>query len=156
MELKFEIKMKIQKPIAEVFDAVYDPDKLSKYFATGGASGPLDAGETVTWSWHDYPGSFPVHVKESVPNELIAFEWEANSGGYDTRTEIRFESLGSGETLIKLTESGWKDNEQGLKDSYGNCFGWTQVICSLKAWIEHGINLRKGAFEGLLEAEAKA
>jgi uncharacterized protein YndB with AHSA1/START domain len=36
MELKFQVYAKIAKPVAEVFDAVYDPRKLSAYFTTGG------------------------------------------------------------------------------------------------------------------------
>lgn len=155
MELKFTVQTKVQKPVADVFDAVYNPEKLSGYFTTGGSSGSLDAGKTVMWSWHDYPGTYPVHVKESVKNERIVFEWENTSGGYDTRTEITFESLNDTETLVKITESGWREDEQGLKDSYGNCFGWTEMICCLKAYMEYGINLRKGAFEGLSEKEAE-
>jgi len=47
MELKFTVMTKIQKPIAEVFDAVYNPEKLSGYFTNGGASAPLDEETTV-------------------------------------------------------------------------------------------------------------
>lgn len=49
MDLKFELFGKIAKPVSEVFDAVYNPAKLSGYFTTGGASGPLDEGATVMW-----------------------------------------------------------------------------------------------------------
>jgi len=49
MELKFEVRTKIQKSISEVFNAVYNPDKLSGYFTSGGASAPLDEGTTVRW-----------------------------------------------------------------------------------------------------------
>lgn len=153
MELKFTVQTKVQRPVEEVFDAVYNPEKLSRYFTTGGSTGPLEAGTTVTWSWHDYPGSYQVHVRECVKNERIVFEWATSSGDYDTRTEMTFESLNANETLVKITESGWKEDEQGLKDSYGNCYGWTQMACCLKAWVEHGINLREGAFEGLYEAK---
>lgn len=149
MELKFQVQTKIQKPVEEVFDAVYNPDRLSGYFTTGGSSGPLDEGATVMWSWHDYPGSYPVHVKKSVKNSLIAFEWEVTGGGYNTTTEISFESLGPSETLVKITETGWEENDKGLKASYDNCSGWTEMVCCLKAYVEHGINLRKGAHEGL-------
>ena len=38
MELKFEVQAKIKRPISDVFDAVYNPNKLSGYFTTGGAS----------------------------------------------------------------------------------------------------------------------
>ncbi len=44
MELKFSVQAKIKNPVEEVFDAVYNPKKLSKYFTTGGANGPLDEG----------------------------------------------------------------------------------------------------------------
>ena len=60
MELRFQVYGKIARPVAEVFDAVYNPDKLSGYFTTGGASGPLVEGATVTWDFADFPGAFPV------------------------------------------------------------------------------------------------
>jgi hypothetical protein len=47
---------------------------------------------------------------------------------------------------VTISEWGWKDNEAGRKSSYGNCFGWTQMLSCLKAWTEYGINLRKGAY----------
>ena len=146
MELKFTVQTKIQKPIQEVFAAVHDPDKLSKYFTTAGASGPIEEGKTITWRFADYPGDIQVRVKKVMPNQRIAFEWAALEGGYDTRTEITFESLSDRETLVSITESGWKDTEQGRKSSYGNCHGWTQMSASLKAWLEYGINLRKGYY----------
>ena len=49
MELKFRIQTKIQKPVEEVFDAIYNPEKVMKYFATESASGPLDEGAKVIW-----------------------------------------------------------------------------------------------------------
>ena len=67
MELKFQVQGKIRKPVTEVFDAVYNPNKLSEYFTTGGASGPLDEGKTVTWEFADFPGAFPVHVEKGSP-----------------------------------------------------------------------------------------
>ncbi len=151
MELKFTVHTKIQKPLTEVFDAVYNPNKLSKFFTTGGSSGPLDEGTTVTWAWHDYPGNYDVNVIKMVPNCLILLEWATTSGGYNTRTEIAFEEIGANDTLVKITESGWNEDEKGLKDSYGNCAGWTEVLCCLKAWVEYGINLRKGAHEGMYD-----
>ena len=85
-------------------------------------------------------------MKKVVPNQRIAFEWAALEGGYDTHTEITFEPLSDRETLVSITESGWRDTEQGRKSSYGNCRGWTQMSASLKAWLEYGINLRKGYY----------
>ena len=157
MELKFQVQTKIQKPIDQVFDAVYDPKKLSGYFTNGGASAPLDKGTTVEWTFADTPGAeigpFPVYVKEVVKNKSIAFEWEASSGGYHTRVDMTFEEADPGETLVKISESGWKDAEKELKDSYGNCMGWSQMLSALKAYTEYGIDLRKGAYKGMYTAE---
>jgi uncharacterized protein YndB with AHSA1/START domain len=80
-----------------------------------------------------------------VPNRLIVFQWASSEGGYDTTTEMKFEPLSDRETLVTITEAGWKDTPKGRESSYGNCHGWTQMLCSLKAWLEYGINLRKGA-----------
>jgi uncharacterized protein YndB with AHSA1/START domain len=144
MELKFAVHTKIRKPVSEVFDAVKNPEKLAKYFATGGASAPIEEGKSVTWKWHDYPDAVgEVHVKRVVTNQLIVFEWAASDGGYNTQCEMKFESLGANQTLVTITESGWKDTEAGRKSSYGNCMGWTEMLDALKAWLEYGINLRK-------------
>ncbi len=149
MDLRFKVQSKIQKPVSEVFDAVYNPKKLSGYFTTAGASAPLDEGKTVMWEFADYPGAFPVHVKQVVANKLIVFQWQAyesDKDPYDTTVEMQFEAIDPNSTLVTISESGWKETQEGLESSYGNCQGWMQMSCSLKAYIEYGINLRKGMF----------
>jgi len=60
MQLKFQVHTKIQKPIAEVFDAIYNPTRLRGYFTTGGSSAPLNEGATVTWrASPTTPATFP-------------------------------------------------------------------------------------------------
>lgn len=146
MELKFDVHGKIARPVAVVFNAVTDPRELSAYFTTGGASGPLREGTTVDWKFGDFEGVFPVKVTKLVPNESIEFSWEANEGGYDTQVVMTFEALPGDTTLIRIAESGWRENPQGQESSYGNCSGWMQMICCLKSWVEHRINLRQGFF----------
>jgi uncharacterized protein YndB with AHSA1/START domain len=146
MPFKFEVYGKIARPVAVVFEAVTSPDELSAYFATGGASGRLREGATVQWSFADFPGTFPVKVTKLVPNERIEFAWEAAEGGYDTQVVMTFEALDADTTLVRIAESGWRDTPKGQESSYGNCFGWSQMLCCLKAWAEHRINLRQGFF----------
>ncbi|MCI0442941.1 SRPBCC family protein [bacterium] len=149
MDLRFKVHIKIQKPVSDVFDAVYNPKKLSSYFTTGGASGPLDEGKTVTWDFADFPGAFPVYVRQVIPNQLIVFEWQAagsEKDPYNTKVEMHFEPIENNSTMVSITESGWKQDEKGLESSYGNCFGWSHMSCCLKAFVEYGINLRKGSF----------
>jgi uncharacterized protein YndB with AHSA1/START domain len=146
MELRFQVYGKIAKPVAEVFDAVYNPSKLSGYFTTGGASAPLVEGSTVTWDFADFPGAFPVEVRKVERDRLIELEWKANDGDYTTRTRLEFESLEGGATLVRISEGKWNETQQGLDASYGNCMGWTQMLCAMKLYVERGINLREFFF----------
>lgn len=146
MDLRFDVYARIARPVAEVFEAVTDPQQLSAYFTTGGASAALREGTTVLWKFGDHPGEFPVRVTKLVPNERIEFDWEAEEGGYHTHVLMTFEALQTGGTLVRIAEGGWRPDPKGLKSSYGNCYGWTQMLCCLKAWSEHRINLRQGFF----------
>jgi uncharacterized protein YndB with AHSA1/START domain len=139
----FEVQLKILRPVEEVFEAVVDPGKLSGYF-TKSASGRLVAGATVRWSFAEVPGEFPVKIRELVRDERIVLEWESAEGGYDTRVEMSFQGLDGGATLVQIRESGWRDTPKGIESSYGNCGGWMHMSCCLKAYLEHGINLRAG------------
>ena len=160
MDLKFRVFAHISRPAHEVFEAVADPDKLSRYFTTGGAKGRLETGATVTWDFHDFPGAFPVHVIEVVPDERIVLEWKANEGeppnveggemtgaNYNTTVTMSFKALDDGRTLVEIAEEGWRENQGALQASYGNCQGWTGMLLALKVWVEHGINLREGLYK---------
>jgi uncharacterized protein YndB with AHSA1/START domain len=146
MELRFQVYGKVAKPVAEVFDAVYNPSKLSGYFTTGGASAPLVEGSTVTWDFADFPGAFPVQVRKVERDRLIELEWKANDGDYTTRTRLEFEPLEGNATLVRISEGKWTETQQGLDASYGNCMGWTQMLCAMKLYVERGINLREFFF----------
>lgn len=151
MELKFKVSARIARPVGEVFEAVADPKKLSGYFTTGGAEGRLETGATVTWDFADFPGAFPVEVVKVEPNRLIVLKWEADDADapspYRTTVTMTFEPLEGDRTLVTISEEGWRDGPAGLKASYGNCGGWMQMLCAMKAYVEHGINLREGMFK---------
>lgn len=157
MELKFKVSARIARPLEDVFEAVADPARLSKYFTTGGAVGRLETGKTVQWEFAEFPGAIPVEVVEVSPNQRIVLRWEANDGppetgqsvqgaAYMTTVVFTFEALADGRTLVSIEESGWRETETGLKAAFGNCQGWSQMISALKAWTEHGINLRDGMY----------
>ena len=160
MELKFRVAARIAKPVHEVFEAVADPDQLSNYFTTGGAKGRLETGATVTWDFHDYPGAFPVEVVEVVADQRIVLQWRAAEGeapnveggdmkevDYNTTVTMSFKALDDGRTLVEIAEEGWRENQAALQASYGNCQGWSQMLCALKVWLEHGINLREDMYK---------
>jgi len=143
MQPKFQVQLKIRKPTAEVFDAVVKPEKLSSYFIQA-ASGPLVEGATVKWRFAEVPEAFDVVVRQVVKNERIVFEWPAESGGYNTRVEMTFKPLDDQNTMVQISESGWRDTPEDIDASYGNAGGWMHMMCCLKAYLEYGINLRAG------------
>lgn len=163
MEIKFRVAGRIDRPVAEVFEAVVDPARLSGYFTTGGAKGRLETGATVSWEFADYPGAFDVDVIEVVPDERIVLQWPAyeadppNVDGaedhedgaeadYKTTVTMTFREANGG-TLVEIAEEGWRDTDAARRGSYGNCQGWSQMLCCLKAYVEHGINLREGLYK---------
>lgn len=56
---------------------------------------------------------------------------------------MTFEQLEDGRTLVRITEEGWSAGEAGVKASYSNCEGWTGMLCAMKVWLEHGLQLRR-------------
>jgi uncharacterized protein YndB with AHSA1/START domain len=143
MEPKFQVQLKIRKPAAEVFDAVANPERLSRYFVQA-ASGPLVEGATVKWRFAEVPGEHDVVVRQVVKDERIVFESSAQSGDYATRVEMVFTPLDHQNTMVQISESGFREDPAGIEESYGNAGGWMHMMCSLKAYLEYGINLRAG------------
>ncbi|CAM4109804.1 ATPase [Corallococcus sp. ZKHCc1 1396] len=142
METKFQVQLKIQKPVAQVFDAVVNPKQLSAYFVQH-ASAPLVEGTTVKWRFAEVPGEHDVIVREVVLDQRIVFEWPTEDGSL-TQVRMLFEPLDAGNTMVRISESGWTQDAQGFKSAYGNVGGWMHMLCCLKAWLEYGIHLRAG------------
>lgn len=153
MAYEFTVSGRIARPVHEVFEAVADPGQLSGYFTTGGAKGRLESGATVTWDFHDFPGAFPVHVVEVVPDEKIVLRWGAadgtaeQGGAYETTVTMSFAGLDDGRTLVTIGEAGWRETAAAQKAAFGNCEGWTGMLCALKVYVEHSINLREGFYK---------
>lgn len=149
MNPKFEVAGRINKPVAQVFEAVVDPDQLSGYFTTTGAKGRMKTGVTVQWSFPEYPHDIPVEIIEVVENARIVLEWDAEPGdglpaGTRTRTTMLFEPTDDDRTLVRISEEGWPANDAGLRSSYENNGGWMHMLCCLKAKLEFDITLRDG------------
>ena len=145
MSRNYTVQTKIKRPVADVFDAIVSSERMKEYFVNG-ASSDLIEGETVTWRWDHY-GENPITVRKVVENELIELaldsrEWEKTKDeAYEVLVIFEFEELEDG-TMLSISEQGWKTDADGLKGSHDNCGGWTHMAMCLKAYIEHGIDLR--------------
>ncbi len=147
MDRNYTIHTRIHKPIGEVFDAIVSGEKLCRYF-TSAVSGDLVEEHTVHWRWEHYHAELPVDVQSVTPGARIELTldsraWEkTRDEAYPVTVVFELEALDDGTTMLAISESGWKTDADGLKGSHDNCSGWTHMAMCLKAWIEHGIDLR--------------
>ena len=149
-ELTFTVSGRVARPCAQVYEAVADPEQLSRYFTTGGARGRLEPGTDVSWDFQDFPGRFPVTVVAAEPPRRLVISWGGEATTVDagtTTVTFELEPLdGDTRTLVTITESSWQPTAEGAARAFGNCEGWTGMLAALKAWLEHGINLREGFY----------
>ena len=143
MTTQVSVQDRILKPIEEVYDAIVDPEKMSGYFISR-ASKKIEKPETIIWYFDDYGVEFPIYIKKLTPNESIVFEWDAS--GKMATVEISLERKEANRTEVKITEVGWELTEEGVARALQQTQGWTDFICSLKAYLYTRINLRKGEF----------
>ncbi|NLJ43227.1 MAG: ATPase [Bacteroidales bacterium] len=141
-----EIKTAIQvlKPVNEVFEAIVDPNKMSKYFISR-SSGRLETGKQVMWQFPEFNMEFPVKVVKIIKDEYISFNWDAE--GTELLVEITLTPRGESSTLVTVSEGSRDNDEKGIQWLAGNSAGWANFLACLKAYLEYGINLRKGAFD---------
>ncbi|RLA29738.1 MAG: ATPase [Gammaproteobacteria bacterium] len=145
MARNYTVQTKILRPVADVFDAIVSSDRLGQYFVNN-TSGDLTEGTEITWGWDHY-GENTIVVRKIIQNELIELvldsrEWEKTQNeAYEVLVIFEFEKLDDG-TMLSISEQGWKTDAEGLKGSHDNCSGWTHMAMCLKAYVEHGIDLR--------------
>ena len=98
------------------------------------------ATETVVWQFGDL--KVDVHVEQVVHNEKIVCNWPACNGvGYRTQFVFVFEARDD-QTKVSVSESGWRVNQEGIDSAFAQCSGWTHFFASLKARLEHGVDLK--------------
>jgi uncharacterized protein YndB with AHSA1/START domain len=147
--LEIKTALQILKPIDEVFEAVIDPEKMSNYFISK-SDGRIEEGKTVNWEFPEFDGSWPVRISKVEKDSFISFSWEGATG-FETVVEMKFEQRINNTTVVRISEKSMKNDEYGIKWMLSNTEGWTNFLCCLKAYLEHGINLRKGGYDYLIK-----
>ena len=150
---KLEIKTALQilKPLDEVFEAVVNPDKMINYFISK-SDGRIEQGKTLNWEFPEFEGRWPVSILRVDPDKHISFSWEGASG-YQTQVEISMEPREENATLVRILEKSMENNEDGIKWLLSNTEGWSFFLACLKAYLEYGINLRRGGYDFMTEQE---
>ncbi|MGV0964633.1 SRPBCC domain-containing protein [Empedobacter falsenii] len=144
MKLTAKATIQIQKSKNEVFDAIVNPNKMNQYFIAS-SSGAIETGKIVEWKFPEFDDIFPVMGGDLKQDEYISFDW---SGGVDDMlVEIFLEKGENDSTIVKVIEHEMNDDEAGIKQLMGQTEGWANFLACLKAYLEYGINLCKGAFD---------
>lgn len=144
MKLTAKASIQIQKPHHEVYDAIINPSKMNQYFIAS-STGAIETGKIVEWKFPEFDDIFPVVGVDLKLDEYISFDW---SGGVDDMlVEIFLEKTKNDSTIVKVIEHEMNDDEAGIKQLLGQTEGWANFLACLKAYLEYGINLRKGAFD---------
>ncbi len=147
--LQISTSIQISKPAHQVFEAIADPIKMSNYFISE-SSGRMEEGKTLTWKFPEFETTFPVKVHKVKEDAFISFYWEG-ADGHELLVEVELKSLKNDCTLVTVSESGMPNNEEGIKWLKNNTAGWANFLACLKAYLEYGINLRKGGFDFLID-----
>jgi uncharacterized protein YndB with AHSA1/START domain len=143
-KLQVNAALQVQKQVNEVYQAIVNPDKMTQYFISK-SSGLMEEGKTVWWEFPEFEESSPVRIGKLIPDEFISFSWD--TGEKELTVEITLVPQKDGSTLIKITEKEMENDEAGINWLKGNTEGWANFLACLKAYLEYGINLRKGGFD---------
>ncbi|MBK8983747.1 MAG: SRPBCC domain-containing protein [Ignavibacteria bacterium] len=144
--LEVNAAIQIQKPVSEVFEAIVDPEKMCNYFISE-STGRMDEGENLIWKFPEFEDQAPVRIGKIEVNKFISFYWIID--GEELITEIKLEAVNDNSTVIRISEKSMENNEAGIKWLKSNTEGWANFLACLKAYLEFGINLRKGGFDFL-------
>ena len=141
MRLESNATIQIQKPINEVFEGIVNPEIMTKYFISE-SSGKLESEKEVIWKFPEFADKFLVKEIKIETNRKISFVWDP-----ETVVNITLEKLPDNSTKLKVNESGKEFSEDNLNWVSENSGGWANFLACLKAYLEYGIQLRKGAFD---------
>ncbi|RHW43322.1 hypothetical protein D1B31_01235 [Neobacillus notoginsengisoli] len=138
MDTQITSKMKINKPVSEVYEAIANPEKMANYWFSSGTA-RIEQGRTITWKYAEYNAEGDIYVLEADGNSKIVFSWGAK--GEETTVTILLEQMDDTATVINISESGFKKDDPDLfQKMLGQKEGWVYVLSCLKAYLENGIH----------------
>lgn len=147
--LEVKAALQIQKTAHEVFDAIVNPAKMSNYFISK-SSGRMEEDQTIIWRFPEFDSDIPVRIGKMKQDEYISFNWDSGNGS-ELFVEITLTSQTNSSTVVRITEKNTGNEKADIAWLVGNTEGWANFLACLKAYLEYGINLRKGAFDFMVQ-----
>jgi uncharacterized protein YndB with AHSA1/START domain len=134
--------MLIRRASHEVFEALADPSITTRFWYTK-SSGRMEGGAELAWEWEMYGDSAKVWVQEVEPDRRIRFSWEGYDPAHPTTVEFLFVPYKNDATYVRITETGFSgDGDTQVRRALDSTGGFTFLLSSLKAVLEHDITLK--------------
>lgn len=143
--LQINVGLRVAKRPGDVFTAIVDPQQMANYFIAHG-SGIMKEGTTVEWAFPEMTTAFPVRVLKADSGRTIQFAWK-DADETETIVTITLAEAGENATFVQIAEGERACTSNGIRWLKSNTEGWANFLACLKAYLEYGINLRKGAFD---------
>ena len=102
-------------------------------------------------------GEYPVKAVKVEKDKYISFYWGEDLDNENPKrllVEIKLDTY-KNDTVVKVTEKSMPNNEKGINWLKGNTEGWANFLACMKAWLEYGVHLRKGAFDFSFDKDYK-
>lgn len=114
---------------------------MTQYFIAE-STGRLEEGKEVIWKFPEFPELECLIKNVRIEKyRSISFVWDD-----ETTVNIYLEEQEDQSVVIKVEEGAKELNDPNLQWLIGNTEGWANFLACMKAYLEYGVNLRKGAF----------
>ena len=137
-----DVGMLVRRPPQDVFEALADPSITTRFWYTN-STGRMTEGAELTWEWEMYGASGRVWVEQVQPGRRIRFSWDGYDPSHPTTVEFQFIPHENDTTYLRITETGFTgDADTQVSRELESTAGFTFLLSSLKAALEHDITLR--------------
>ena len=136
-----EAKYYLETTPDKVFDAISNPETLTKWFLSSAKIKPVK-GSTYTFKWQ---GGFTHKgkVKKATKNKSLALTWPDEFKGKTFETEVEFTLRPKGKgTVLKVRHTGFKKGDDWLWLYGAIQSGWAYYLMNLKSLLGQGVDLR--------------
>ncbi|HEX5739854.1 MAG TPA: SRPBCC domain-containing protein [Hydrogenophaga sp.] len=132
-DLVARAKMLIQRPAAEVFNAFFQPELITKFWLKS-STGPLNSGAEVDWEFLVPGATERVSVTASENPTHLAFVWSEGKLNVD----IRMSEAQKDSSVVSIEVRGFEEGEHSLAEVVNATEGFSIVLCDLKTLLEMG------------------
>jgi uncharacterized protein YndB with AHSA1/START domain len=131
----------VRAPVERVYEAFATGEGQDGWWTDGATIEAWPGGEVRfpwdAWGPDKVSAELVGKVLEVEKPERFVYEWEAGPG-FMTTVEVAFEGREDG-TVVRLRESGYPTDAQGMALMLGVSAGWGEALTLMKFYVEHGL-----------------